>query len=235
GILGVGPLPSDENFGGYFTCDNTGCSFLDSPPAYVSNPIMHFSAGNNNGLTLTFASVPSTGATGADGYAIFGVGTNASNTPATSAAVKAFQIESSDFSMNISTVFNSNTYDSFLDTGSNFLFFSQQFFPDCGGENKGFFCPMNDTSELAQMIGTDGLNKASNANINFNIGNANGLFSSDNTAFSNVGATFEGLTGVIDWGLPFYLGRTVYMIFAGSTATINGITYPASPNGYWIY
>lgn len=234
GILGIGPLNTDQ-FGTYYTCDSTSCNSLDTPPAFLTNPVTMFSPGNNNGLTLTFAPVPSNGATGADGYAIFGVGSNTSNTPNAGTLYKAFQIESSNnLAFNVDSVFSSTAYPSFLDTGSNYFFLPEGSFPDCGGTTPGLFCPSSNTSESATMVGTNGFGLATSTLINFNISNANSLLASNNTAFSNLGGSFMGLDA-IDWGLPFYLGRTVYVVFANTTATINGTTLPASPNGYWIY
>jgi len=233
GILGVGPLQTDQGFGFYYTCSGSRCSSISTPPAsVVTNPITFFPPPNNNGLTLTFAGIPATGATNADGYGIFGIGSNSSNTPGASTTV--FKIDGSGSNLTVNSSFNSVVYPSFLDTGSNEFVFSTAFLPDCGGANAGFFCPTNNTAEAATMIGTNGLGTATSAVINFNIGNSNSLLASGNTAFSNIGMYIQGF-GSIDWGLPFFLGRTVYMVFAGNTATINGVTYPATSKGYWIY
>jgi len=233
GILGVGPLQTDQGFGSYYTCNSSSCSSSTvTPSSFVANPIAFFPPPNNNGLTLTFAPVPSNGTVNADGYGIFGVGSNSSNTPGSGTTV--FQIGLSSGVLNVNSSFNSTTYISFLDTGSQFFFFSTAFLPDCGGANAGFFCPPSNTAEAATMIGTNGLGTATSAIINFNIGNTNSLLASGNTAFSNIGAAISGL-GAIDWGLSFYLGRTVYTVFAGNAVTVNGVNLPASSRGYWIY
>jgi hypothetical protein len=232
GILGVGPLQTDQGFGSYYTCNSSSCSSSTvTPSAFVTNPITQFSSGNNNGLTLTFAAIPTTGATGADGYGIFGVGSSSSNSPGSGTNV--FQIVGGN-SLTVNSSFNSTTYPSFLDTGSTAFYFATSFLPDCGGANTGFFCPTSNTAQTATMTGTNGLGTSTSTIINFNIGNANSLLASGNTAFSNIGAFISGFGG-LDWGLPFYLGRTVYMVFAGNTATVNGVTLPASSKGYWIY
>lgn len=231
GIIGVGPWQTDAGVSRYYACNNGNCTFLAPPPAYVTNPIIKFPSGNNNGLTLVFGSVAQSGVTGADGYAIFGVASVPSNTPG---AVNVFQIETSNnnIPINVDSFFQGQTYSSFLDTGSNFLYFDNAFLALCP-YNVGLFCPSGNTSETAIMTGTNGVNP-SVANIFFTIGNAVALLNSGNTAFSNIGSVFVGING-IDWGLPFYLGRTTYMIFAGESAVINGTNYPASQNGYWIY
>jgi hypothetical protein len=233
GILGIGPLQTDQGYSGYFTCNGNNCNQI-LPPAYVTNPITQF-ASDNNGLTLTFASVPSSGAASADGYGVFGVGTNNANTPGSGTHI--FQINGTGLTVN--STFRETTYPSYLDTGSQGYYFTSQFWPNCGGSLNGFFCPSSEISDSATMTGIDGLGNTASATINFNIGNASDLLNnSTNNAFSNIGVNIASLAGsspLIDWGLPFYLGKTVYMVFAGKTATVNGVTLPASSSGYWIY
>lgn len=230
GIIGVGPLKTDAATVTYFTCSGTICHAV-VPPAYVTNPISKFAPGLNNGLTLTFAALPDEGATGADGYGIFGVATSAANTP--KSTVSTFEIKaSSPIPINVFSTFHETTLPSFLDTGSQFFYFEDYFLPKCPGTNA--FCPDNITAELAQMNGNDGNDIVSSAYINFNIGNAMQLIDSGNTAFSNIGYVFPGFNN-IDWGMPFYFGRTVYTVFAGESVVINGVQMPASDRGYWIY
>jgi hypothetical protein len=233
GILGVGPLRTDQGYSSYYTCNGSTCSQA-TPPSYVPNPITQF-ATDNNGLTLTFASVPSSGSVSADGYGIFGVGTNNTNTPASGTHI--FQISQiGGINVTVSSNFNGTNYPSYLDTGSQAYFFTSQFWPNCSGSLSGLYCPSSEVSNTATMTGFDGLGNSTTATINFNIGNASDLLNnSTNNAFSNIGARVVSGTPLIDWGLPFYLGKTVYMVFAGSTATINGVTLPASTSGYWIY
>jgi hypothetical protein len=235
GILGVGPWQTDQGVSNYFACDSGGTCNVLLPPEYVTNPITKFSAGNNNGITLVFNSVAQSGVYDADGYGIFGVGSFPSNTPGSGGnAYNVFQIESgSPIPININSTFQGSVLPSFIDTGSNFLFFAFPFLNVCTGTNQGYFCPPTLTVEAATMTGVDGRGNSSSATVLFSIGNADSLANSGNTTFSNIGAVF-GIPG-IDWGMPFYFGRTVYMVFAGESATINGVTYPPSPNGYWIY
>jgi hypothetical protein len=236
GIIGVGPWQTDQGVSNYSACNGSICLPV-VPPKFVTNPITKFPAGKNNGLTLVFGSVATSGVTGADGYGIFGVGSAASNTPgSTGNSFSVFQIESNfnSIPINVNTTFQGTVKSSFLDTGSNFLYFATSFLNQCSSGNDGLFCPSALTTETATMNGFNGVGGNSSANILFSIGNADNLSNSGNTAFSNVGGAFAGIGG-IDWGLPFYLGRTVYMIFAGESAVIGGVTYPASSNGYWIY
>lgn len=236
GILGVGPNKTDFGVSYYYACNGNSCSSLQIPSTFVTNPVSKFPDGNKNGLTLVFGSVAQSGVVGADGYGIFGVGSSASNTPGSNgSSFNVFQIESSSpIPINVNSTFQDSVYSSFLDTGSNFLYFANSFLNQCSGGNAGLFCPASLTPEIATMSGSNGIGGTTSATIAFTIGNADSLSVSGNTAFSNVGGAFAGIGG-IDWGLPFYLGRTVYMIFAGESAVIGGITYPPSPNGYWIY
>jgi hypothetical protein len=234
GIIGVGPFPNDKTVGNYYKCNNTSCSTLVTIPNsnYVTNPITKFADGYNNGVTLTFGAIPTDGAINADGYAIFGVGSKQNNSPQKNVAI--LPIESGQFiPINIETKINSVSYNSFLDTGSNYLYFGESTIlnlPQCGSPINAFLCPSGLTNFSAIMFA----NNQESATINFAIENSQNLFNANsNTAFATIGAIIPNIG--IDWGLPFFFGRTVYSVFANESVVISGVTYPPSPNGYWIY
>lgn len=237
GIIGVGPLTTDQLTSAmYYSCNSLGSCTQTTPPEYLPNPITKLGAGNNNGLTLTFGAIPQSGTKDADGYMIFGVGSYPSNTPPLDANV--FRIDdNSPYAINVDTVFNGVTNHSFLDTGSNFFYFSNQFLPLCENINKAL-CPADFTSKNATMNGLNPSGGLTTATINFSIGNAENLFSNGNTAYNNIGFVFPGLgTNIVDWGMPFFYGKTVYIVFAGESASFNQtqISSINNPLGYWIY
>lgn len=234
GIIGIGSLKTDEMTSArYYKCNTNGnCAITFSPPEFVPNPISKLGAGLNNGATLVFSPLPQNGTKNADGYVIFGVASESSNTPESS--VQILQIENgSIYPLNIITNFQSVNYDSFLDTGSNFLYFSNAILPNC--TNSAYFCPSGFVTENAIMSGNNGQGGTSNIAFNFVIGNADALLHNNNTAFSNVGANVNLGNNIIDWGMPFYYGKTIYNVFAGESVTINGVNLPATTRGYWIY
>lgn len=257
GILGVGMFAEDcgsdcattdqnINYGQYFACDGSGCfdAYYDSgcsgglcvvavPQAQqVINPIGKFASGYNNGLSLTFGSVGSTGSSGLVGSMTMGIGSTAGNAPGASVAV--YQADSAgmtdDNGSNFLTLFNGVTYgntgQAFIDSGSNGLFFpSTASFPTCS-DGSGFFCPTTETAGTAKVGSYGG---TATDTVSFSIANANALFNTNNTAFYNLGGN---VSGVFDWGLPFFFGRTVYLGLDGTTATFNSVT---KTGPYWAF
>ncbi|HMT02165.1 MAG TPA: DUF3443 family protein [Burkholderiales bacterium] len=231
GILGVGTLTTDQNFSPYYSCTSSNCN-LTIPSQYVQNPITALGTNYNNGITFHFGSIPNSGAYNANGYAIFGVGNNVDNTP--SSTVSVFKINTSNGSLNVNSTFQGQNNSSFLDTGSQYLFFSNStFLPLCS--NSLFFCPTAGqfVSETATMSDINGF--SSSGIINFSIGNTTWLLNSSNTAFATVAYTTNSTGNIIGWGMPFFYGRTVYMVFAGNSITVNNNTYNCGTYGCWIY
>jgi hypothetical protein len=120
------------------------------------------------------------------------------------------------------TKFNGNSYSSFLDTGSNGLFFpssSASSLPDCARPNSDWFCPASTTIFSATNYGTSG---SPSGVVSFKIGNFTNLISSSNNVFAEIGGD---LTGDFDWGLPFYFGRKVYMGLEGKKSNLGSSLY----------
>lgn len=219
GILGVGPRVHDN--GRYFSCNGIACTggYDPASDSQVSNPIALLSDSNyNNGLTLKFPAVAATGNSDAIGYAIFGVGTNSDNAVGSgvnvypSTGVGGFSI-----GMPVQYSGNSGISTGFLDTGSNGLFFDDSSIPQCSG----FYCPSNTLSLSASNKSTNGF-----MTVNFDVANADTLFNSGNSAFSNLGGPFGN--GAFDYGMPFFFGRTVYIGFVGESSSIGS-------NAYWAF
>lgn len=205
GILGVGLFVNDGQI--YFNCPSPDASCQFSPRAsqQVQNPVRGFAV-NNNGVAIQLPPLTSQGANRAQGYLIFGVGTQ-SNNQLGRANVVPVDRSSGTFT----TVYRGRTLsNSMIDSGSNGLFFDDtQIFPNSCVRPAGFYCP-----DSAQHLSASIALAASSAQVDFQIGNANTLFApATNLAFNNLGGP-AGDT-FFDWGLPFFFGRTVFTVIEG--------------------
>jgi hypothetical protein len=227
GILGVGNFKQDcgpacaasANIGVYYECLSTGCvEITQSIAEQLPNPVSLF-ATDNNGVIIELPSVNSGGAVSVNGELIFGIGTQTNNTLG-SATVLALN-DGGDFS----TSFQGKTFtNSFVDTGSNGLFFlntSATGIPACP-DATFFYCP---TSTDALSATNQGANGASTA-INLSVANADALLSNSNPNFVFNNLAGPG-SGNFDWGLPFFLGRNVFIGFEGENISGNAGPFTA--------
>jgi hypothetical protein len=242
GILGVGLFRQDcggacavdpgiagsPNPGVYYACTASGqCAETAVPTsAQLVNPVAMFSS-DNDGVIVQLPQVPATGAATVTGSLVFGIGT-ASNNGLGSATV--FPVDPSG---RIITIFppNGTTYPSFIDSGSNGIFFlspTETGLPLCSGGQ--FYCP---TSPASLSATNQGANGTPNGQVTFSIGNAEALLATSNTAFSNLGGANAGLPSLhvpasFDWGLAFFYGRNVY-------TAIEGASTPGGTGPYFAY
>ncbi|HUY14242.1 MAG TPA: DUF3443 domain-containing protein [Terriglobia bacterium] len=203
----------------YFSCPSSGCAVASVPlNNQLQNPVWLF-AQDNNGLMISLPSIPSPGATTVSGSMIFGIGTQSDN------ALGSAKVYTTDGQGNFTTTFNNKAYSSsYLDTGSNGIFFlssSTIGIPACTDGNKGFSCPTSTQNFTAANTGVNG----TSGQVSFNISNADTLFKSGNSAFNDLGGPD---TGQFDWGLAFFFGRNVFI-------AINTQTTPAGAGPYWAY
>lgn len=226
GSLGVGfflqdcgPVcASSNNNRVYYTCSGGTCTGIAVPlDSQVHNPVASLPV-NNNGVGLLLPSVPSGGSPSVTGYLVLGIGTQANNSPS---GVVAYGAD--PFSGNFTTAFNSATYESFIDLGSNGLFFPDNQIQTCGD----WFCPQS-PSTLSLSATTTGSAGSPSGVVNFQIANFNTLLASSNNVFSNLGGPPPLGAGLFDWGLPFFLGRNVYVGMEGAASGLG--TGP-----YWAY
>lgn len=227
GILGVGLFAEDcgdgcagsTDNGQYFTCRGSKCTGIAVPlESQVHNPVALLSQ-NNNGVIVQMSSVPPGGAITASGKLILGIGTQTNNTPSGVTAYLTNDIGE------FTTVFNGSTFsDSFIDSGSNGLFFQDptSSLPPCPSY-EDWYCPPSTLSLSATNYGSTGL---PSGDVSFSIGNAIGLFSSSNSAFAELGGPSIG--SGFDWGLPFFFGRSVLI-------GINGTSSSVGSGPYWAY
>jgi hypothetical protein len=148
-----------------------------------------------------------------------GIGTQANNTPSVATTYPADPTRGQFF-----TVFNGVTLNSLLDTGTSRLTFpSGGTLPDCATPNSTWFCPPTLTNLSATNEGFPA--GFPSGAVPFQIANFNSVIVSSNRVFPDIGG--NGTTQFI-WGLPFFLGRTVYIGIQGRASSLG--TGP-----YWAY
>lgn len=211
GILGVGVFATDcgnlcasvSANKTYYSCTGTTCvSVSASLENQVQNPVARLPQ-DNNGLMVRLPQVPLGGVTSTEGYLVLGIGTRDNNT------AEKVQVFSADPKTGyILTAFAGATLKSFFDTGSNGIVFSPNGvleLSNCGSGMTTFFCPKG----LLQFNATNtGFLGSPVQGVPFQIGNALELQATQNRVFSELG---QSLSNYFDWGLPFHLGRNVYI------------------------
>lgn len=217
GILGVGVFLQDCGAacaqsavpGAYYACPATGCrSVAVSVARQVQNPVGLFSR-DNNGVIIDLPSISGTGAARLEGSLIFGIGTRGNNVPVNPQVIRVNQ-NTGAFITQLNAVNYSN---SFLDSGSNALYFDSGGLPDCPG-NPDFYCPASTQNLSATMRSTTG----AGAVVSFRVANADTLFSANPAffAFNNLAGSTSDASR-FDWGLPFFFGRKVFIAIEGQS------------------
>jgi hypothetical protein len=125
---------------------------------------------------------------------------------------------------------------SIVDSGSNAYFFDSTLNVCTNTYDNWAYCPLSGGSPTssAQSAVISGVNTPATATINFTIDNTDTLFNTygNYAAYSNLGGTNTGLSPSLatafDWGLPFFYGRPVFVLFEGNQGPSgSGITGPA--------
>jgi len=223
GILGVGLFKQDcgdscaksANQSMYYSCSGSNCATTTLPvTTQLQNPIALLPT-DNNGLIFELPNLTSaSGSTSVTGSIVLGIGTESNNSP--SGATEFAANGEGNFDTNYN---NSNQSGSFIDSGSNGLFFSSNI-TTC---SSGFYCPSSTESLSAIISGTSG---SPQTQINFQIANESTLTSNGNLVFNNLGGSVS--IGGFDWGLPFFFGRKVYVGIESQTSSLG--TGP-----YWAF
>jgi hypothetical protein len=218
GILGVGVFVEDcgascpASAGEYFSVSgSTATADTVDASLQVQNPVGLLPL-DNNGIIVVLPGVPSGGAPSVEGSLVLGIGTR-SNNAATSASALSLD-NGGDFT----TKLNGTTMTgSFADTGSNGLFFNPPSpIATCTSANAtGWYCPAQPVSFTASLSPSPG-RPGNTLSASFQVGNVETLTASGNGVFANLAGTGIANAG-FDWGLPFFLGRTVYLGIAGRT------------------
>ncbi len=228
GILGVGLFTDDcgpgcapgtsgaASSGIYFSCTSSSCvGAAVAEKLQTTNPVVYLPT-DNNGVMLQLPGVPiafgvSNGAGVVDGYLVLGIGTESNNIPSGTTTLPA------DGNGNFVTVFNGTTSpNSFIDSGSNALYFpAPSTVPTCT-DNSSFYCP---TAEVTLTATQQGASGAGSKAVSFMIGNSDDDFSQSNpnVSFADLGGS---LSSDFDWGLPFFFGRSIYVGIYGRSSVL---------------
>jgi hypothetical protein len=234
GILGVGVFAQDCGSGCvttvdndvYYSCTSTLCEPTTVALAsQVPDPVTLF-AMDNNGVIIQLPSVAAQGAATVTGSMIFGIDTQTNNK---SGGQKVLTVDSTfgEFT----TVFNGQSLnESFLDTGSNGLYFNDTSIAACTDTGlSGFYCPAATQSFSAMLQGQNNVS----ASVSFSVGDAKTLGGNDASlvAFPTLAGPFTSSANdaadTFDWGLPFFYGRTVYTAFENETTSVGTGPYVA--------
>jgi hypothetical protein len=221
GILGIGVFREDCGAacataavpGTYYSCPASGCTPTAVALAQqVQNPVIRF-ASNNNGVIVRFSTIGSAGAATVSGSLIFGIDTQSNNALGT-ATVLMVDASTGGFT----TIFGGQSLaQSFIDSGSNGLFFPDASLPVCTSTiASGFYCPTSVQVVSATNQSVTGVS----SNVSFNVANADALLNNNPTfyAFNNLAGTNPRVAS-FDWGLPFFYGRSVFVAIEGQTTS----------------
>lgn len=220
GVLGVGVFDQDcgtdcsqKGSHIYFTCTSSGtCSATTLATAdQVSNPVVSF-ANDNAGVVVQLPGIPAAGQAGANGTLTFGIGTESDNALGTATVLTANN--AGDFTTNFNG--DNPSPPGVLDSGSNAYFFADSSLPLCAAPASAFYCPTSTQTLTATNQGTNGTPSA----VTFQIANLNNI----NNSFYAINDVGGPMTGTFDWGLPFFYGRSTFILFEG---TKDGGTYGA--------
>ncbi|NEX59674.1 DUF3443 domain-containing protein [Noviherbaspirillum galbum] len=225
GVLGVGLFVEDcgpgcersADFETYYAC-GTNCESVALALAnQVRNPVASF-ARNNNGVILSFPSVPYPGTASVTGAMTFGIGTQPNN-----GLGAATVITVSPNTGYFTTVYKGRSFSrGFIDSGSNGIFFRDTTIARC---RTSFYCPPQTLNLSAVNQGTNG----QQSTVTFDVVNTDAVFSQDASIGVVPGlASSLSSTTTFDWGLPFFLGRNV-------TTAIDGRATPAGNGPYYAY
>jgi len=225
-VLGVGPFVQDcgtvcaENTvaGAYYACSTPSTCTDSAVPlsAQVTNPVSAFTT-DNNGIIIQLPSVPAAGSATVAGYLIFGIDTETNNASNASGTESVLTLDDLGY---FTVDFNGQSLpESFIDSGSNGIYFNDGELPVCTQSGlTDFYCPSATEALSATLTGNNGLT----ASAQFSVANTFDLLSTNSTytAFANIGGTYPGASSTFDLGLPFYYGRRVATAIEGNTTTV---------------
>lgn len=233
GIIGIGVFKQDcglscqngTSAGVYYSCISdtssaVNCTGIAVPVAnQVLNPVPLFTT-DNNGSIIVLPTAPAAGETTLTGSLIFGIDTETNNVSGTQTVLTV------DDYGDFTTIFNSQTYDtSFIDSGSNGLFFQDNAITQCSSGD-GFYCPTSALAFTANLGITPTTGSFTSLyTASFGIANADNMTSTF-SVLPQLGGTYSDAT-TFDWGLPFFYGKRVANAIEGDSTTVGPGPYVA--------
>jgi len=242
GIIGVGVFPDDCGASctassssvpnEYYLCPSGKCSVATVQETnQVANPVVYFPS-DNNGVVVTLPDISADGVASASGSITFGIGTQSDN------ALGSAKVFTVDGYGEFASSYGGVSYPGYLDTGSNGLFFldgTTAGIADCGQTDvnfTGWYCPGSPVQYTVTNTGANG----TTGQAQFSIANTITLFTNGSGgffAFNDLGGAggTDASNDIIDLGLPFFYGKSVFVGIMGQTAPSNATnTY-----GYFAY
>jgi hypothetical protein len=227
GILGIGPFELDcgdcatATHGLYYACAGTTCTDTMVPAnLQVPNPVTHFAA-DNNGSMIDLPSVPSGGAATLSGSLIFGIDTQSNNQSGTQTVLTVSG--NGDLTM---TYNGQSLANSFIDSGSNGIYFTDANISACTNTNlSGFYCP---GSTLSLGLSIQGLNGVMVNNLIFSVASAETMLTANPTfnVFPQLAGTNPNANS-FDYGLAFFYGKRVAVAVEGNKTSVGTGPYIA--------
>jgi hypothetical protein len=244
GIIGIGSMTLDcglvcqlgdysgSTYAQYRGCpvgatNSSACLATAVPPnMQVYNPVAALPAAYNNGVILSLPATSAIGASTAEGELVLGI-TDAQIAAVPKVNVGVDYMNKPNSYLNITTQYNNQTiYNSYLDTGTNGLFFVNPSIPLCAGSF--WYCPASDTVQSAVLSDGDFPN-LNQTTVSFTVGSADSMFRTSNSAFGNLAGSPPGGSGSFSWGLPFFYGKKVFMSIWDQRGSVNGPWYSWGP------
>jgi hypothetical protein len=221
GVLGVGPFVEDcgdacvaaVQATTYYSCSATGTMCVGTQvnlANQVSNPVAAFAV-DNNGIILQLPSVASGGVTSLTGTLTFGIDTQSNNASGSQTVLNVNDMAE------LTMIYNGVSLpESFIDSGSNGIFFNDANITQCSGTGfAGFYCA--NLTGLAVSI--EGANGMMANNLTFGINSAM-------TIPVNF-AVYPGFAGTnpignnsFDYGVAFFFGKRVAVALEGDVTKV---------------
>ncbi len=239
GLLGIGALLQDCGTqcvtgtvaGSYYACTSATssgrCTDISMGlGAQVQNPVAVLNGQDTNGVVIALPAVSPPGAVSLSGTFYFGVGTESNNALG---AATVFAVDN-EYGQFVDTQYAGVDMDeSVLDAGSSAYYFNSSNIVQCtSADFQGYYCPASTSTQSATIQGetTIGVPSGSIVSESFEIGNAQTLFQQDDNlaALPTLGGT--GSNGSFDWGLPFFYGKTFFVVFEQRSAAGSSVQGP---------
>jgi hypothetical protein len=185
----------------YYECTADGCAPVARPVAAnfrVVHPIAALPS-DNNGYVLDVQPVPESGAIATRGTLTLGIGTRSNN------ALDVTNVVDLAPDGTFTTVWNGQSYSaSYFDTGTEEYYFATS--PADARECGSHWCATPEAKFSATLKG-----QTTDATANFRVGDSASLVRSGKGAFRNVAIIARKDSRAFVWGMPFFIGRKVFV------------------------